>query len=193
MPQGPIPVQVQGLGGIRSALNVTAASVVKSTPGTLFRAAVISAGTTGGAFTINDSNALVTAQTITAITAATSAVVTISTGGGSNPFAVGNTIAFASVVGMTQINAVVGTVTAIGGVTTAWTITTNINSSAFTAYSSAGTAASFSAANVIWTLPQASAAINLAGSVIALEFPCLNGILVSAMPTATGILSLAYT
>lgn len=185
-------VTIQNIGGGKSALNVTAAGVIKATPGTLYQANVNAVGS-AGAFTVNDSNCLVTAQTITAITAASSAVVTISTGGASNPFAIGNTIAFAGVVGMTQINTAVGTVTAIGGVTTAWTITTNINSSAFTAYSSAGTAASFSAQNTIWTFPFGTGTTFPAGALGAqFQWPCLNGILVSAVTTA-GILALSYT
>jgi hypothetical protein len=177
---GIVPVFQFNPRGSRSLLNITAATLVKSTPGTLMKALVSVAGTTGGALTLNDANVLITAQTITAITQAASAVVTISTGGSSNPFAVGNTIAFASVVGMTQINGLAGLVTAIGGVTTAWTITVNINSTNFTAYSSAGTAASFGAGNQILSVPFGSLT---AGQVIAPEFPCLNGILVSGVPT----------
>ena len=187
----PIAVYSQYPGGNKSALNVTAAGVIKSSPGTLYRVNLIVAMTTGGALTINDSNALVTAQNISGITAAANAVVTLSTGGASNPFAVGNTIAFASVGGMTQINAVTGTVTAIGGVTTAWTVTTTINSSAFTAYTSGGTAASFSAANEIWTLPEAATA-NVAGAIFTLDWPCQNGILLSAVSTGTPQYSLSY-
>lgn len=180
-------------GGSTSLLNITAAAVVKAGPGTIYRALVNTAMTTGGAFTLNDSNALVTAQTITGITAATNAVVTISTGGSTNPFAVGNTVAFTSVGGMTQINTVVGQVTAIGGVTTAWTITTNINSSAFTAWSSGGTIASYGAANEIYTLAEASSTLNFAGAIIEINWPCKNGILVSAVGSATGQFSVAYT
>lgn len=79
-------------------------------------------------------------QTITAITKAASAVVTVNTGGGSNPFVVSQQIVFAGVGGMTQINGLSGTVTAIGGSSGAWTATVNINSSAFSAYTSGGTA-----------------------------------------------------
>jgi hypothetical protein len=187
-----IAVYSQYPGGRFSALNVTAAAVIKASPGCLSRLVVDNAGTTGGGFTISDSNALVTAQTITGITAAAAAVVTLSTGGSTNPFAVGNTIAFASVGGMTQINAQVGTVTAIGGVTTAWTVTTNINSSAFTAWSSGGTAASFSAQNQVWAqLYNATAAVE--GQTVTLDWPCQNGILVSAVPSGgTPALALSY-
>lgn len=193
MPQGPIPVQIQGLGGIKSALNITAASVAKSTNGYLYRVVVSAAVLpTGGSLTINDSNALVTAQTITGITQAASGVVTLSTGGGANPFSVGQTITFASIVGMTQLNGLVGTVTAIGGVTTAWTATFNINTTAFTAWASAGTAASFGVGNQIVTIPFGALTI---GEVIPLEWPCLNGILVSAVPTGgtTPSYAIAYS
>lgn len=182
MPQGPLTVFQFRPSGNSSALNLTAATLIKASPGTICRMLVNAPGSTGGAFVINDANALVAAQTITAITAAASAVVTISTGGSANPFAVGNSIAFTSVGGMTQINSVQGVVTAIGGVTTAWTITTNINSSAFTAYTSAGTAASSGAANLIWEIAY-NATANVEGLSLALEFPCQNGILLSAVPT----------
>jgi hypothetical protein len=76
--------------------------------------------------------------TITGITAAASAVVTISTVSGSNPFAVNQSASFAGVGGMTQINGLTGTVTAIGGSSGAWTVTVNINSSTFSAYTSGG-------------------------------------------------------
>jgi hypothetical protein len=76
--------------------------------------------------------------TVTGISKAASAVVTINTVSASNPFVNGNTIWFAQVLGMTQINGAVGTVTGTGGSSGAWTITVNINSSGFTAYSSAG-------------------------------------------------------
>lgn len=75
---------------------------------------------------------------ITAITNAASAVVTINTVSGSNPFAVGMDVSFFSVVGMTQINGLKGAVTAIGGSSGAWTITVAINSSGFGAYVSGG-------------------------------------------------------
>src|SRR6266481_1992237 len=102
-----IGVQILALGGTSRALSVTAAAVIKATPGTIYRICVSAPGTTGGALTINDSNALVTSQTVTGITQAVNAVATLSTGGGANPFSVGQTITFASVVGMTQINGVV--------------------------------------------------------------------------------------
>lgn len=70
---------------------------------------------------------------ITAITQAASAIVTV----GTHTFVVGDVVEFSGVVGMTQINGLIGTVTAID----AATITVNINSTAFTAYTSGGTAA----------------------------------------------------
>lgn len=80
--------------------------------------------------------------TVTAITQASSAVVTVNTVSGSNPFAIGNTVGLTGVVGMTQINNVNATVTNIGGSSGAWTITINVNSAAFSAYVSGGTLSS---------------------------------------------------
>ncbi len=77
---------------------------------------------------------------ITAISQAASAVVTVSTVSGANPFFVGQVVGFSGIVGMTQMNGLTGVVTAIGGASGAWTITVNINSTAFTAYSSGGVA-----------------------------------------------------
>jgi hypothetical protein len=77
-------------------------------------------------------------ENISGITQATSAVVTISSSAGINPFVHGNLVTFVGVVGMTQINGLLGSVTATGGVTTAWTVTTNINSSAFSPFSATG-------------------------------------------------------
>lgn len=187
----PIPTFSQYAGGRSTLLNITAAALIKAAPGVLNRAIVNAPGGTSGGFAFNDSNALVTAQTITGITAAAAAVVTLSTGGSTNPFAVGNTIAFTSVGGMTQINTVVGQVTAIGGVTTAWTVTTNINSSAFTAWSSGGTAASYGAANLIWELAY-NATANVEGAIFNIDWPCLNGILLSAVPGGSPILSASF-
>ena len=52
MPQGAIATKVTNNGGIKSALNLTAATVVKATPGRLARVAVIVAGSAAG--TLND-------------------------------------------------------------------------------------------------------------------------------------------
>lgn len=179
---GPAQGASPGLpGGGSAAYNLTAAQAVKQQPGVVFQISCL----TGGSLIVNDASGLVTAQTITAITKATAAVVTISTGGATNPFAVGNTVAFASVGGMTQIIPIVGTVTAIGGVTTAWTITTNINSSAFTAWSSGGTIASFAITNEIW------AGTMTAGQVVTLAWPCTYGITVSSVTTA--VVSISFS
>ena len=70
-------------------------------------------------------------RAITAITQAASAVVTV----GAHTFAIGESVHFTGVAGMTQINGLRGTITA----TAATTITVSINSSAFSAYSSGGT------------------------------------------------------
>lgn len=79
-------------------------------------------------------------NTITNITQAANAVVTISTGGATNPYSVGGYFVITGVNGMTQINGLVAQVTAIGGSTGAWTITTDINSLGFSAYTSGGIA-----------------------------------------------------
>lgn len=75
-------------------------------------------------------------KSITGITQAASAVVTV---GATHGFATNDLVYFSGVVGMTQINGQVGTVTATG----ASTITVNINSSAYSAYVSGGTAAKY--------------------------------------------------
>jgi parallel beta-helix repeat protein len=88
-----------------------------------------------GALAANDTNT----YTVTGITQAGSAVVTINTVSASNPVQIGQGVYIQGVVGMTQMNLQqVSTVTAIGGVSGAWTATININSSAFTAYASGG-------------------------------------------------------
>jgi len=71
-------------------------------------------------------------RSVTAITLAASAVVTV----GAHTFAVGESVHFTGVVGMTQINGLRGAITAIA----ATTITVAINSATgFSMYSSAGT------------------------------------------------------
>ena len=67
----------------------------------------------------------------TAITQAASAVITVGAG---HPFIVQDVVFINEVVGMTEINGLIGTVTAIA----ANTITVNINSAAFGAYASGG-------------------------------------------------------
>jgi uncharacterized protein (TIGR02217 family) len=71
-------------------------------------------------------------RTITSISQAASAVIGVGAG---HPYLVGDSVAFKDVLGMNQINGLRGTVTATG----ASTITTSINSSAFSAYTSGGT------------------------------------------------------
>ena len=70
-------------------------------------------------------------KAVTGITQAASAVVTV----GSHTYAIGESVHFGSVAGMTQINGLRGTVTATG----ASTITVNINSTGFSGYTSGGT------------------------------------------------------
>jgi len=82
--------------------------------------------TTTGLITFTADNAGV----ITAITAAASAVLTV----GANTYAVDDTVYISSVVGMTEINGQRGTVTA----RTSTTITLDIDSTAYTAYTSGG-------------------------------------------------------
>ena len=79
---------------------------------------------------------------ITNITQATSAVVTAN-----NFFGSGDSIQFTNVGGMTQINGLVGTITAANGTS----FTVNINSSGFSAYGSGGQATLF---NVPQNQPQ---------------------------------------
>ena len=71
---------------------------------------------------------------ITAITQAASAVVTV---GASHTFVVGEAVGFSGVAGMVEINGLTALITAIG----ATTITVNIDSTAFTAYTSGGVVA----------------------------------------------------
>ena len=84
---------------------------------------------------------LVTSDSISGITQATSAVVTTTSSQVEAIFDVGTQLLFSGVTGMTQINGLTGTVTAVGGAAGAWTYTVNINSTSFSAYSSGGTAA----------------------------------------------------
>lgn len=46
--------QIATLGGLSSALNLTAAAVIKATPGRLAKIIIVAPGTTSGAFTFND-------------------------------------------------------------------------------------------------------------------------------------------
>lgn len=79
--------------------------------------------------------------TISGITKATQAVVTITTVSGANPFAgyIGQAVTCANVVGMTQMNGLACRVSAVGGVSGAWTVTLgNINSTGYSNYVSGG-------------------------------------------------------
>lgn len=86
----------------------------------------------GTHFYIEDSKATPSALTITAITKAAQAVVSIASHGR----VVGDIVRLAAVTGMTEINGLEGVVMA----TAAGTITLNIDSTSFTAYTSGGTA-----------------------------------------------------
>lgn len=61
MPQGPF--QSLSVGPTSSALNVTAAKVIKATPGHIGKLLVIAPGTTGGVLTLNDCAAVADAAT----------------------------------------------------------------------------------------------------------------------------------
>lgn len=85
--------------------------------------------------------------TITGISKASAAVVTFSNGS-ANTLEVGGEIALSAVSGMTQINGLIGTVSAVGGSVGAWTATLGgvggfgaIDSSGFSAYTSGGVGA----------------------------------------------------
>lgn len=89
--------------------------------------------------------AIVAVGEIIGITQATTAVVTINAATASNPFAAGDQAYINNVGGMTQINGLgappngVLTVSAVGGVSGAWTVSVPVNSSGFSAYTSGGT------------------------------------------------------
>jgi Ubiquitin-activating enzyme E1 FCCH domain len=90
-----------------------------------------------GSLATNDTDS----YTVTNITKASSAVVTIDTVSASNPVAVGQWVMFQNVGGMTVINAQEpAQVTAFGGSSGAWTFTLNLNTSTFSSYTSGGVA-----------------------------------------------------
>jgi hypothetical protein len=68
----------------------------------------------------------------------TAPVITVSTVSAANPFAVNMLITYNGVGGMTQINELVGRVTAIGGASGAWTATTDTNCTGFSAFTAGG-------------------------------------------------------
>lgn len=79
-------------------------------------------------------------STITAITKAAQAQVTVSTGGALNPALVGNEVTFGSVGGMTGLNGQTARILTNGGVTGAWTFTINIDTTGMGAFTAGGTA-----------------------------------------------------
>lgn len=80
---------------------------------------------------------------VTAVTKAASAVFTINTVSATNPFFVGCPVTAKSLGGMVEMNDQTGIVSAIGGVSGAWTFTLPINSTAFTNYTAGGNVACF--------------------------------------------------
>lgn len=92
---------------------------------------------------------------VTAITQASQAVLDVGSGHG---FVVNDVVHVSTVVGMTQINGLRGTVTAVGPTT----ITVGINSSAFSAYASGG---------VVHTAPQTSPAVEAVTAGCQFDFP----------------------
>jgi hypothetical protein len=72
--------------------------------------------------------------TVTAISQASSGVVTINQVSSTNPFTVGYNLNFENISGMIALNNVNATITAVGGSSGAWTATFNINTSAMPAF-----------------------------------------------------------
>lgn len=99
---------------------------------TTFSGTLASVGSQRTLFNIQIAGITTSTTNITAITQAASAVVTSASHG----LAIGDTVLFRAVVGMTEINDLIGTVTAVGSVNS---FTVNINSTGFSAYSSGGT------------------------------------------------------
>jgi hypothetical protein len=99
---------------------------------------------------------------ISAISSGSVTTVTFSSGTGNNvnPFQYGEVVAFSGVNGMTQINGLSGTVQSVGGTTGAWTITVNVNSSSFSAYTSGGQAVASDAYTSLATYYQSGNAGN---------------------------------
>ena len=111
----------------RTLFKPVSGKVAFAVAGVAYPAAQWSVDTTTGRITCAANKS----RTITGITQAASAVVTV----GSHTFAIGDSVVFSGVVGMTQINNLRALVTATSGTT----ITVAINSTDFTAYASAGT------------------------------------------------------
>jgi hypothetical protein len=101
------------------------------------------------AFTVDTTTGVVTLTTalnsksITAITKAAQAVVTV---GAAHGFIATDVVYISGVLGMTEINGLVGTVVSTG----ATTITLTIDSTLFSTYTSAGTAATYMDSNDVW-------------------------------------------
>jgi uncharacterized protein (TIGR02217 family) len=128
-----------GLGGTPLAIGLPTRNLYKPVSGTIKVAIrnTLTGDNAITAFTPNTTNGRITlpaniTRSVTAITQATNAVVTV---GSSHGIVVGNSVHFTGVAGMTQINSRRGVVTA----TASTTITVNINTAAFSAYTSGGT------------------------------------------------------
>jgi hypothetical protein len=78
-----------------------------------------------------------TAASITAAVAGSSTLVTFNSAAASNPFAVGQYLYFTAAGGITGLDGNIGQVTAIGGVTSAWTVTVNLSTGG--SYTTGGT------------------------------------------------------
>ena len=112
---------------VRTIYKPVSGTVLVGVAGATYPAVQWSVDTTTGRITCAANKT----RSITAISKAASAVVTV----GSHTFAIGDSVAFSGVVGMTQINGLRALVTATSGTT----ITVAINSTAFTTYTSGGT------------------------------------------------------
>lgn len=142
----------------------------------------VAPGTAGNAYGIShnhdstgyNTDPLVNA-TVTAITQAASAVVTINTVSVSNPYAVGMNITFFGISGMTQINGLSGVVSAIGGASGAWTVTVPINSTGFSPFLASAVISGITVAtNAVVTLSTVSTANPYAAGQ-AVTFAGVNG------------------
>jgi len=125
-------VRTYSSGGQTRTKNIfapVASIVVKKNGGTITPAAV---SYTSGVVTLP----VILQKSITAISQAASAVVTV---GAAHGFAVNDKVYLSGISGMVEANGLVGTVTA----TAATTITVNIDSTLFTAYTSGGTATKY--------------------------------------------------
>lgn len=111
---------------VRTIYKPVAGTTLVAVGGVAIDASMITIDTTDGTVTFAANKTFA----IAAITQAASAVVTI----GAHTLLVGESVHFSSVAGMTQINGLRGTITAVGGTT----ITVGIDSSAFSAYTSGG-------------------------------------------------------